>query len=172
MSTHFGTSRGLAVAAVCISAALTAGIRPAQAAAPPGAPMVRETVRLQGNLRDTSFAAPAVVRLEVLETGDTLTFPAGGPFEAILPRDTLWNLCFSAPASPNGTPPGRIEKCYEIEYHGTDSAFRADIGDAAGGSAMVVEAPDTSAARSVSAEADSVEADSTAGPYKSEDAIQ
>src|SRR5689334_7024000 len=118
MTTYFGTPWGFTVAAACISAAFTAGIRPAQAAAPQAAPTVRETVRLQGNLRDTSFAAPAVVRLEVLETGDTLAFPAGKPFEAILPRDTLWNLCFSAAASPNGIPPGRIEKCYELEYHG------------------------------------------------------
>jgi hypothetical protein len=173
MNTHFAKSWGFAVAAASFSAAFTAGILPAQAA-PQAAPIVRETVRLQGNLRDTSFAAPAVVRLEVLETGDTLTFPAGAagsPFEAILPRDTLWNLCFSAPATPDGTLPGRIEKCYEVEYHGTDSSFRADIGDG-GAAAVVVEAPDTSVAGSASAAADSVESDSTAGIYKSDDAIQ
>ncbi|MEO6095189.1 MAG: Plug domain-containing protein, partial [Fibrobacteria bacterium] len=176
MNTHLGTPWGFALAAVCLFAAVTGGIGPAEAAAAekPATPVVRETVRLQGNLRDTAFAAPAVVRLEVLETGDTLTFPigaAGGPFEAILPRDTLWNLCFSAPASPNGAPPGRIEKCYEIEYHGVDSAFRADIGGG-NATAVVVEAPDTTTARSASAVPDSVEADSTAGTYKSDDAIQ
>ena len=58
-----------------------------------------ETVRIQGILEDTAFPPPAPVRLEILETGDTQTVIPGAPFSASLPRDTLWNLCFSA----NGT---------------------------------------------------------------------
>ncbi len=144
-----------------------------------------ETIRLQGNLRDTSFAPSIPVRLEVLETGDTLMFTSGSAFSVALPRDTLWNLCFSAattnPSAPGaapaipiaGTAPSvasaRVEKCYELEYHGADSSFAADIG---GGAAVVVEAPTAAGAGSAETVADTVEADSAAGPYKTEEAVQ
>src|SRR3954467_7440030 len=67
-----------------------------------------DSVRLLGNLQDTAFPPPVPVRLEVLETGDTLNFAAGTPFRLDLPRDTLWNLCFSAdrPAAATGPADG------------------------------------------------------------------
>lgn len=135
-------------------------------------------VTFTGNLRDTSFAPGAQVRLEVLETGDTLAISAGTPFKAVLPPDTLWNLCFSAaraalpdssgaPAS-RGDPAGRFEKCFELRYAGTDSAFASDIGEQP---AVVVAEPSAAPAPVAAAkDADSSEAETA--QYKSDEAVQ
>ncbi|MBW8888019.1 MAG: TonB-dependent receptor plug domain-containing protein [Fibrobacteres bacterium] len=142
---------------------------------------------MTGILRDTSFAAGAALRLEVLETGDTLSVAPGKPFRIDLPRDTVWNLCFSAPvdsfraASQNravqeggisaqgGRAPseGRLEKCFEVRLVGNDTAFSADIGDQP---SMVVQAP--RAAAPIAAAPDSVARDTGATQYKSEEAVQ
>ncbi|MDB5103000.1 MAG: hypothetical protein JWP91_689 [Fibrobacteres bacterium] len=161
------------LAAFCASAAAKgAETRPAP---------VPATIRLQGNLVDTAFPPPTDVRLEILETGDTLGFKAGMPFRVDLPQDTIWNLCFSAAARapmtapPAGTPAdsaaptGRFEKCYEIQYRGGDSAFSADIGE---GPAVVVEAPSEPAKADAAAARDSTDADSASGTFKSEEAVQ
>ncbi len=145
------------------------------------------TVRLQGNLHDTSFPAAATVRLEILETGDTLDFVSGLPFRVDLPRDTVWNLCFSAPAalardsgtgkpgpaaaektSGPGEPAPRLEKCYEIRYLGGDTAFSAEIGE---GPAVVVEAP-TETGTTTAAPAADTAAEAETGTFKSEEAVQ
>src|SRR5690606_20427199 len=75
-----------------------------------------KTVRLQGTLEDGAFASQAMVRLEVLETGDTLAVRPGTPFQVALPLDTSWNLCFRAPPSAGG-----LEKCYVVRHAGADS---------------------------------------------------
>lgn len=146
-------------------------------------------VHMTGTLHDTAFAEGAALRLEVLETGDTLAVAAGAPFRIDLPRDTVWNLCFSAPArvdsaraAPEGpsVPPtaeggavlegraiGRLEKCFEIRHEGDDTAFSADIG---GQAAMVVQAPQGPAP--AAAPLDSAKGETEAAQYKSEEAVQ
>lgn len=143
-------------------------------AVPPGEggpPAASGTVRLQGTLRDTAFPPPMRVRLEVLETGDTLSVVSGSPFRVDLPRDTLWNLCFSAAGAPGpDSAAARAEKCYEVRYLGGDSAFRADIGK---GPAVVVENPGTTAlAAAAAAPEDSAAAGDSSGTFKSEEAVQ
>jgi hypothetical protein len=100
-----------------------------------------DSVALRGTLTDTAFAPSSGVRLEVLETGDTLSVTAGAPFKISLPRDTLWNLCFSRSDSGNA----RVERCYEVRYGGSDTAFDAAIGEN-GGEATVIAAPQAAAA--------------------------
>jgi hypothetical protein len=147
----------------------------------------RDTIRLRGNLHDTAFAPGSPVRLEVLETGDTLALTAGSPFGIELPRDTLWNLCFSAPrALPAGAAPGtdsvpvqaqpaegraaegRLEECFEVRYQGSDSSFQADIG---GQPAVLVTAPEAPAPIAA-AGADTLESEAESSQYKSEEAVQ
>lgn len=100
-----------------------------------------ESVTLKGALSDTAFAKGASVRLEVLETGDTLSLKAGEPFSLKLPRDTAWNLCFSVAAATAAD--GRVEKCYEVRYLGSDSSFAAAIDE--GDAGTVVAAPPAAA---------------------------
>ena len=150
------------------------------AAAPAGA---SGNLHMTGTLRDTSFGAGAPIRLEVLETGDTLAMAAGAPFRVDLPRDTAWNLCFSAaaradggaaaPASAGagagaGGPPDRFEKCFEVRYAGTDTAFSADIGEQP---AVVVQAP-AAAAPPDPAASDSSAGEAEAAQYRSDEAVQ
>ncbi|MEO7426549.1 MAG: TonB-dependent receptor [Fibrobacteria bacterium] len=140
-------------------------------------------MRFQGNLRDTTFPSGARVRLEILETGDTAEVVSGSPFRVDLPRDTLWNLCFSVPGkSDSGAASagseaqaagsetsGRLEKCYEIRYSGTDSAFSADIGQ---GPAVVVENPAAAGPAAAATAQDSADTSAEASTFKSEDAVQ
>ncbi|MDB5048300.1 MAG: hypothetical protein JWO30_1371 [Fibrobacteres bacterium] len=140
-----------------------------------GAAHAAGTIRLLGNLRDTTFPPPVPVRLEVLETGDTLNFAAGTPFRVNLPKDTLWNLCFSAAGTAGDTAAGtaggaaRTEKCYEIRYLGTDSVFSADIGE---GPAIVVENPSGAGPAATAAPEDTGAADAESATFKSEEAVQ
>ena len=150
------------------------------------APQAAATLRFNGVLKDTSFASGLPVRLEVLETGDTLATRSGVPFTARLPRDTIWNLCFSAAAAmqsggaaadsafsaaaasaPNAAG-ARLEKCYEIRYQGADSAFSAEIGE---GPAVVVEAPSEAGPSAVAAAQDSVAADTATASFQSDEAV-
>jgi hypothetical protein len=79
--------------------------------------------RLTGQLADADFPAPGPYRLEVLETGDTLMIQPGRAFSIALPRDTVWTLC-----ARRGQPPQVFEKCFELRYRGTDTAFSASLG--------------------------------------------
>ena len=163
---------------VAIAAGLTA-LTLSTAAATPAAPVTpvaaADSIRLTGNLRDTAFAPGTPVRVEVLETGDTAAATAGTQFKLELPRDTVWNLCFSAlrPADGGGsggapvTAGGRIEKCFEIRYLGTDTAFVTDIGEQP---AVLVTAPETPAPIAIGG--DTLDADTAASQFKSEDAVQ
>jgi len=78
--------------------------------------------RLNATLSDADFPVPGPYRIEVLETGDTLTVPAGRVFSVSLPRDTVWTLC-----ARRGQPPQAFEKCFEIRYRGTDTVFSASL---------------------------------------------
>ena len=49
----------------------------------------------KGILKDKSFKASKRVKLEVLETGDTLFVEYAKEFELNLPADTAWNICFT-----------------------------------------------------------------------------
>lgn len=147
---------------------------------------------MTGTLRDTAFAPGAPARLEVLETGDTLSIAAGAPFRISLPRDTLWNLCFTAavpedgakgpeggspgaasvPAGPGAAADGgreraRLEKCFEIRHAGPDTAFTVEIG---GQPALLVQAP--AAAPAAAPAGDSSAGEAEAAQYKSEEAVQ
>jgi hypothetical protein len=173
---------GIAGVVACLSVMVSAiGLAHAADVAPQAA----GALRLKGVLKDTSFAAGLPVRLEVLETGDTLAIRAGAPFTAVLPRDTIWNLCFSAAAqSGEGgaaasdstqsaaatVTGGRLEKCYEIRYQGaaSDSVFSAEIGE---GPSVLVEAPLAAGPAAVTADQDTVAEDTTTGSFKSEEAV-
>lgn len=124
---------------------------------------------MTGILRDTSFPAGTPVRLELLETGDTLMVAPGSPFRLDLPRDTAWNLCFSAPAPADSgsAAPARLEKCFEIRHEGSDTAFSAEIGAQP---ALVVQAPQAPAP--TAAPVDSASQDAAAAQYKSEETVQ
>lgn len=110
---------------------------------------------LNGTLNDVDFPAPAAYRLELLETGDTLTVRAGEAFALKLPRDTVWTLCVR-----KGTPPKAFEKCFELHHTGPDTVFAAHVGGAAGNEngGIIVAEPATGA----SAGADSAAAGNTA----------
>lgn len=147
---------GIAVGLICLA-------RPAIAAPADG------SIRFTGTLRDTSFAPGAPARLEVLETGDTLAIAAGAQFSVDLPRDTLWNLCFSAarPAD-SATPAGELEKCFELRHQGTDSAFAAEIGEQP---SVVVAAPAAPIAAQTGP-ADTAGTGAESAQYKSDEAVQ
>jgi hypothetical protein len=71
-------------------------------------------LHLKCTLSDPVFQSKDSLQASILETGETVSVTYGKPFSAKLPQDTLWNLCFNAPA---------LEKCYAIKYLGKDSTF-------------------------------------------------
>jgi hypothetical protein len=178
-----GSGRGALVGAcLCAGLTLSAAETPATAGSAPAA-NAAGLIRFQGTLRDTSFASGSALRLEVLETGDTVTITAGAPFRVDLPRDTLWNLCFSAHVDSlrdslsentgksggiSGDAPNRLEKCFEIRYLGGDTLFSATIGE---GPAVIVANPADAAPLAAAPAADSA---GQAAPesFKSEEAVQ
>ncbi len=82
----------------------------------------KPSLHWQGRLLDTAFHAGDTVIFEVLETGFSDTGFVGQGFSAQLPKDTVWNFCFTSP---------RLEKCFELFYQGIDSSIQTDIrGDA------------------------------------------
>jgi hypothetical protein len=123
-------------------------------------------LHMTGILRDTAFSAGTPVRVEVLETGDTLPAAAGTPFRIDLPSDSVWNLCFTAAASSDSGRT-RLEKCFEIRHTGPDTAFSAEIG---GQPAMVVQSPGTAPQPAPSVDSSAGEAEAV--QYKSEEAVQ
>ncbi len=71
-----------------------------------------------GSLVDKNFSDSSAVRLEILESGDTLNVVLGEPFSITIPADTLWNVCFTQ---------GALEKCFEITHKDTSSQFSFDV---------------------------------------------
>lgn len=144
---------------------------PAMAVKPaPITTTAKALLHFTGTLQDTSFTPHNPIRLEILESGDTLVLELGNPFSLDLPSDTLWNLCFSSVAkSALPTESGRFERCYELRYTGVDSTFASIIG----GEAPVLEqSPDSALALGQSVTTDSTALDSTSEVQRSEDAVQ
>lgn len=83
-------------------------------------------LRLQAVLSDPDFPAPGPYRVELLETGDTLSVTPGVPFSMQLPRDTVWTLCYRTGAGAQG-----LEKCEEVRGARGDSVVSARLGGAA-----------------------------------------
>lgn len=135
----------------------------------PAPPPARDSVTFQGTFRDTSFPAETPLRLEVLETGDTLAVAQDRPFRLKLPADTLWNLCFSGlPAAADGDA-GRIEKCFELRHLGSDTAFAAALGE---GPALVIAEPAATVAAATPAQDSADAGEAGAETYRPEDAVQ
>lgn len=159
-----------------------------------------DSIRLQGEFRDPDFPPASEIRLEVLETGDTLAVSPGKPFRVDLPRDTLWNLCFSAaiPAKTPAVPRALSDTSVSIGTHSDTSASGTSAESAepatgrlekcyeirhAGtdsafsavigtGPALVVETPADNPPVVAGAPVDSGDGEVESGSYKSEDAVQ
>ncbi len=131
--------------------------------------------KLVGTLQDTAFLPSKPVRLEVLESGDTLTVFPSSPFRISLPVDTIWNLCFSTPASTGNTlssslpVTGRMEKCYELRYAGSDSVFSANLGESM---AVLAQLPDSNASATATISADSADSDSASAALRTDQTVQ
>lgn len=78
-----------------------------------------------GVVRDASFAAGEKLNVEILESGEAIQTVVGEPFRAILPEDTLWNVC----VTNSDTAGAEKEKCYELVYTGTERSFSQALGD-------------------------------------------
>ena len=189
-------NRGGTLTACSLALALAAASGADARKAPVAVPL--DTVRFQGTFADTSFDRAAPVRLEVLETGDTLSLSQGAAFSVRLPVDSLWNLCFSGrpaearPGAPadSGAAPGdslpataaaagdsaagsageaRLEKCFELRYAGSDSVFRSAIGE---GPATVVLEPEAAPAALAPASDAGAEEEGDQGTFRPDDAVQ
>lgn len=78
-----------------------------------------------GVVRDASFTAGEKLNVEILESGEAIQTVVGEPFRAILPEDTLWNVC----VTNSDTAGAEKEKCYELVYTGTERSFSQALGD-------------------------------------------
>lgn len=78
-----------------------------------------------GVVRDASFAAGEKLNVEILESGEAIQTVVGEPFRAILPEDTLWNVC----VTNSDTAGAEKEKCYELVYTGAERSFSQALGD-------------------------------------------
>jgi hypothetical protein len=58
---------------------------------------------------------------EVLETGAIQPIKWSEPFAVRVPSGNLWNLCIQG---------NDYQQCYEVEYNGKDSVFKAPLGEA------------------------------------------
>ncbi len=124
---------------------------------------LRNRIHFSGNLQDTVFPAATPIRLEVLETGDTLNFISGKGFKIDLVPDTVWNLCFQSAT------PAITEKCYELKYTGNDSAFSATLG----GNGLVLENKlDTTLSLSDGSLADSSDLEASDAVARTEETVQ
>ena len=83
------------------------------------------TILFRGVVQDTIFSAGEKLNVEILESGEALQTTVGTPFLVELPEDTLWNVC----VTNSDTSGGEKEKCYELIYLGSDSAFSHVLGD-------------------------------------------
>ena len=70
----------------------------------------RDSIVFNGIVQDASFAAGEKLNVEILETGEALQTTVGTPFSAVLPEDTLWNVC----VTNSDTAGAAKEKCYEL----------------------------------------------------------
>lgn len=78
-----------------------------------------------GVVRDASFTAGEKLNVEILESGEAIQTVVGEPFRAILPEDTLWNVC----VTNSDTAGAEKEKCYELVYTGSERSFSQALGD-------------------------------------------
>lgn len=78
-----------------------------------------------GVVQDSSFAPGEKLNVEILESGEALQTVVGEPFRAILPEDTLWNVC----VTNSDTAGAEKEKCYELVYTGAERSFSQTLGD-------------------------------------------
>lgn len=79
-----------------------------------------------GVVQDSSFAPGEKLNVEILESGEAIQTVVGEPFRAILPEDTLWNVC----VTNSDTAGAEKEKCYELVYTGTERSFSQALGEA------------------------------------------
>lgn len=79
-----------------------------------------------GMVQDSSFAAGEKLNVEILESGEAIQTVVGEPFRAILPEDTLWNVC----VTNSDTAGAEKEKCYELIYTGNERSFSQALGEA------------------------------------------
>lgn len=77
-----------------------------------------------GIVKDTSFSVGEKLNVEILESGEAIQTEVGVPFSAVLPEDTLWNVC----VTNSDTSGAEKEKCYEVLYLGKDSSFSMVLG--------------------------------------------
>jgi len=75
---------------------------------------------LVGQIDSTTFGSAENLKLEVLESGDSLEIGSNRAFKVTLPTDTIWNICLKSTLK---------EKCYEIVYTGPDSSFTTLLGN-------------------------------------------
>jgi hypothetical protein len=130
----------------------------------------KSVIRLKGVLLDTAFPAPVAVRLEILESGDTLAIIPGSTFEVNLPADTLWNLCFSSIPLPSSVGTSlRQEKCFELRYLGVDSTFSATLGESP---AVLEQMPDTAALTAAANSTDTIAMDTASSTARADETVQ
>ena len=79
-----------------------------------------------GVVQDSSFAPGEKLNVEILESGEAIQTVVGEPFRAVLPEDTLWNVC----VINSDTAGAEKEKCYELVYTGTERSFSQALGEA------------------------------------------
>ena len=79
-----------------------------------------------GVVQDSSFAPGEKLNVEILESGEAIQTVVGEPFRAILPEDTLWNVC----VTNSDTAGAEKEKCYELVYTGAERSFSQALGEA------------------------------------------
>lgn len=112
-----------------------------------------------GVVQDSSFAPGEKLNVEILESGEAIQTVVGEPFRAVLPEDTLWNVC----VTNSDTAGAEKEKCYELVYTGTERSFSQALGEA-------FAAPDSANVAS-SDSADAIPGDSTSASQKPDSAV-
>lgn len=90
------------------------------------------SLSIKSVVSDTVFKGDESIRVELLESGDTLQTKYLNPFVFKLPVDTMWNICIAN---------SKREKCYEVIYKGKDSIFTSDLGNTG---YTIFELPDNS----------------------------
>lgn len=160
-----------------------------------GLAQASHALEMQGVVADTAFAKGSALRIEVLESGDTVLARAGETFKLRLPVDTVWNVCAKSIPVAGGAPtdslapaPGQnpvstaIEHCYEVKKPaasgtaGSDSLFYVELGGPVLGPILALK-PEVAGgdATALSASSASQNADSSlatvAGAETSEEAV-
>lgn len=120
-----------------------------------------------GVVRDASFAAGEKLNVEILESGEAIQTVVGEPFRAILPEDTLWNVC----VTNSDTSGAEKEKCYELVYTGTERSFSQALGDGFAEDSVKVGELAEPTADSVAPLRQAQGSDSSAASQKSDSAV-